>query len=110
MRKKLPSEYLERGFAKHWLAKTKSGNECSPESWRAVAYCYVGAIRRASNKGALTETQKLAMLDWTRDKVQKDLKLHSISTWNDMSARIQEDVVQMARAAEIHLGLRKSEV
>ncbi len=93
----LPSEYLEQGWCQGNYANT-GGN---PESGKAISWCLSGAAWKAFG---YNDQRRLRFQDAIMELVG-----YSFTTWNDDPDRTQEEVVAVAKLAEIKLGLREVE-
>lgn len=110
-KRKLPSDYLASGWTNYAFSETRLRNSCTPWSRHAVAWCYVGAIRAAEGKGAITPTQASALIARTALRVKGlglsiDTAFKVVEDWNDVG-RTQQEAVDMMEEQEIAIGLRK---
>lgn len=108
---KLPSEYLQQGWARKAWARTAKGYAVAPNHPKAICWCFEGAIRASytsiatisdwSNKSHFVDKFLLKAFEIIYSKGWEGLL---ISDWND-SRRSQKVVVKLAQEVERALGL-----
>ena len=113
-----PSSYLERGWTQNEMAVTIHGDECSPHSDQAIAYCMLGSVQAAGQHLDIDQENDLReALYWTVRRTFKDHEIvldkyarltsrsQVVVNANDELINSQDQAIELMREAEAESGV-----
>ena len=113
-----PSYYLERGWTQNEMAVNIHGDECSPHSDQAIAYCMLGSVQAAGQHLELDqETHLRQALYWVVRRTFKDQesvldkyaritsRSQAVVNANDELINSQDEALKLMREAEAESGI-----
>lgn len=86
---------VSRGWCKRAYAIDGAGREVPPHSPAAVAFCLLGAVRRAADELQLDPTPATERLNWSA--VERHIGL--VPYWQDAPERTRDDALWLLRQA-----------
>ena len=113
-----PSHYLERGWTQNEMAVNIHGDECSPHSDKAIAYCMLGSVQAAGQyldvdeenelRDALYKVIRHTFQDHERflDKYSRmTSRSQAVVNANDEIIKSQDEALKLMREAEAESGV-----